>query len=395
MKNVQGSPRRTTAWLAVALAIVPFSGCSKGKDARQQGRPPVPVLAAQAVSMNVPVRLSEIGSVEPYIAVSVVPRVGGQIEKIAFREGQDVHEGDMLFLIDPAPYEAQLAAAQANLARDRAKLANAISDQTRYADLVQKDYVTQQAYDAMVSTAEAARATVDADSADVVSARLNVQYCTIRAPIEGRTGNVLVQQGNVVKANDVPLVTINQITPVYVSFTIPESRLAEVRRYSEGGSLVVTATLPSDSTQAYEGKLTFLNNTVDDQTGTILLKATFPNQDHALWPGQFARVDLVLKEETGVTVVPASAVQPSQQGDFIFVVKPDSTVEMRSVVQGENTDGRVVISKGVEPGETVVTDGQLRLIPGAKVAIKSGLVPPAGPGQDGSTAGGSAGAAHP
>jgi membrane fusion protein, multidrug efflux system len=359
---------------AAAIAIV-AAGCSSEKS--QRGGPPaVPVLAGDALTADVPVIVRTIGTVEPLNSVSVTSRVSGQILRVGFREGQDVQAGAVLFEIDPAQYQAALDQAEANLERDQAKLTSAEADVVRYTDLFKGGYVTQQEYDSVVATGAAAKATVAADRAAVTSARLALDYCTVRAPIAGRTGNLLVKQGNMVAAaSGATLVTINQIAPIYVRFSLPEQRLAEVLRYSQAGALAVEASLPVDSAGVYEGELTFIDNTVDAATGTVLLKATFPNEAHALWPGQFVQVALVLTTLKGVTVIPASAVQTSQQGDYVYVIKPDGTAEQRSVVQGEKMDDTVVILKGVASGEKVVTDGQLRLTPGAKIAIKSSLAP--------------------
>ncbi len=360
--------------LVVAVAIALSAGCGK-ENAERSAPPGVPVMVEDAVTMDVPVRLRAIGTAEAFSTVSITARVTGQLMQVGFSEGQDVSKGDFLFQIDPALYQAALDQAQANLERDRARLASAEADAARFTELAKGGYVTQQEYDQVASTASAAKATVRADEASVQGARLNLDYCAIRAPITGRTGSLLVKQGNLVTATGSPLVTINQLVPIVVSFSIPEQRLSDVRRYLQQGTLAVQVSLPSDSVNVYRGKLTFMNNAVDKQTGMILLKATFPNDERALWPGQFVQVDLILTTLADVTVVPAAAVQSSQQGDYIYVVRPDGTAELRSVVPGTKLDDKVVIVKGVEAGEKVVTDGQLRLTPGAKVAIKSGLVP--------------------
>lgn len=381
MKPLNCTPPGVIAIVALVAATVLGSptGCAR-KKAERMPQPAVPVTAGVAVTKDVPVTLGVIGTVEAFNTVSVTARVSGELLQVSFKEGQDVDKGALLFQIDPAPYQADLDQAQGNLVRDQAKQVEAEADLARYADLVKKDYVTKEDYDAIVATAAAAKATVEADRAAVESARLNLEYCTIRAPIAGRTGNLLVKQGNMITANSSnPLVTINQIVPIYVSFTIPEDQLPDVRRYSQKGPLDVHAHLPSGSTAAYRGKLTFINNAVDERTGTILLKATFSNENRALWPGQFVQVDLVLTKRLGATVIPSAAVQTSQQGDYVYVIKPDDTAELRSVVQGEKLADEVVIEKGVAAGERVVTDGQLRLVPGAKVEIKTGLTP-AGPG---------------
>ena len=364
----------------VAAAVALAAGCTK--KSQRAGPPAVPVIAADAVSMDVPVELTSIGTVEAFNSVAVTARASGQLMRVGLNEGQDVKKGDFLFQIDPAPYQATLDQAQANLERDRARLVSAEADGARYAELIKKGYVTQEEYDGVASTAAAAKATVQADDAAARGARLSLDYCTILAPIAGRTGSLLVKSGNMVTPSiSNPLVTINQMVPIYVRFTIPEQQLPQIRRYAQEGTLAVEASIPSDSTKVVGGKLTFINNTVDRETGTVLLKATFPNENMALWPGQFVQVVLVLTTQASATVVPAAAVQPSQQGDYIYVIKPDSTAELRSVVQGVKLDDKVVILKGVQPGERVVTDGQLRLVPGAKVAVKTGLVPgtPGGP----------------
>jgi|WetSurMetagenome_2_1015567.scaffolds.fasta_scaffold23805_2 membrane fusion protein, multidrug efflux system len=375
MSRIGTSPR-LFALLALLAAATMFSGGCASRKNQRKGPPVAPVMVEEAVSMDVPIRLNAIGTVAAFNTVSVTARVSGQLLQAGFSEGQDVERGDLLFRIDPDPYDAALQQATANLERDKAKLANAEADLARYADLVKKDYVTREEYDSIVSTAAAAKATVRADEAAVQSARLNLEYCTIRAPIAGRTGNLLVKQGNLVSANGLsPLVTINQVVPVYVEFSISEEQLADVRRYALRGTLAVQVYLPSDSAKVYDGKLTFIDNQVDERTGTILLKATFPNGNRALWPGQFVQVGLVLTKQRKAIVVPSAAVQTSQQGDFVYVVRPDSTADMRPVVQGAKFDDKVVIASGVQAGEKVVTDGQLRLLPGAKVTIKSGLVP--------------------
>ena len=321
-------------------------------------------------TLDVPVTVTAIGTVEPYNAVAVKPQVAGQISRVAFKEGQTVRRGDLLVVIDPRPFEAALRQAEAALARDSAKLKSAEAEAQRYADLVRKDYVTQQQFDDTVANAGALKATVQADEAAVDQARLDLAYCSVRSPIDGRTGNLMVQLGNVVKANEATLVTVNQITPVYVAFSVPESQLSDIRRHSAGGAMKVIAS-PTSGGGSYAGQLTLIDNTVDQGTGTILLKGTFPNEDEALWPGTFVNVSLDLTVAKGAVVVPTQAIQHGQTGDFIFVIKPDMTVEMRPVTAGQATDGLTVIEKGVAAGERVVTDGQLRLFPGAKVEIKA------------------------
>ena len=362
-------------FLFFTVAVVSlYSGCGKEKA----GGPTVeavPVMVTNAISMDVPIELREIGRVEAYNTVSVTARVGGQIMQVGFMEGEDVTKGDILFKIDPRPFEAALAQAQANLARDIATLANAEANVVRNESLVKQDYVTKQEYDLVVSTAAEVKATVKADSAIVQNALLNLEYCTIRAPISARTGNLLVKEGNLITANSPsPLVTLNQITPIYVTFTIPEQQLTEVRRRARAGQLTVWAVIPTDTTRVFEGKLTFIDNTVNKETGTIMLKGTFPNKDQTLWPGQYVQVGLVLGNLLNATVVPVAAVQSSQEKNFVYIIAPGDTAQMRPIDEGPAFAGKVVIEKGVAPGERVVTDGQLLLRPGSKVMIKSALV---------------------
>jgi len=328
------------------------------------------VTLGTAVRENVPVQVRAIGAVEPYSTISVKTMVSGQILKVHFVEGQDVRSGELIFEIDPASYKAALALAEATLAKDLALKDNAEKEVRRYAALIEKDLVPRQQYDQMVSAAAALEATVKADAAAVENARVQLGYCYIRSPIDGRTGSILVQEGNVVKANDAALVTINQIQPIRVSFSVPEQRLSEIRRYRSTHSLKVEA-LPQDgSAVTSTGSLSFIGNAVDAATGTIQLKGMFANADRRLWPGQFVNVVLTLTERTGAVVVPSQAVQTGQEGQYVYVARPDRTVEARPVTTGEIFEGRTVVEKGVQAGEEVVTDGQLRLVPGAKVEAR-------------------------
>jgi multidrug efflux system membrane fusion protein len=364
--------RGATLTLTLA-ALVAGAGCSK-KDPRGSGaKEAVPVTVGTAARQDVPVDVQAIGHVDPYSTVSVKARVGGEVTRVGFREGQSVQKGDLLFQIDPRPYETALAQAQAQLERDRAIAKNADEDAKRYADLAQKDYVTKEQYDASLSNAAAALATVKADEAAVENARLQLSYCMVAAPMPGRTGAVLVYAGNQVKGNDdKPLVVLNQIQPVYVSFSVPESSLAEIRRQTHPGQKLKVMAAPSgNATQAQTGELTFLDNAVDPTTGTILLKATFPNRNEAFWPGEFVDVVLTLATEPNAIVVPSQAVQTGQSGQYVYVVKDDLTVESRPITVGRAHGSLAVVAKGLEPGERVVTDGQLRLSPGARVEIKS------------------------
>jgi multidrug efflux system membrane fusion protein len=357
-------------------AIVLLAGCSGGADSKAapKGPPPaVPVTAALAGKKDVPVQLRSIGTAEAYSTVSVKTMVNGQIVKVGFREGQEVRKGDLIFVIDPRPYEAALKSAEANLAKSLALKENAERDVTRYAFLIEKDLVPKQQYDQVMSNAAALAATVAADNAAVENARVQLGYCFIRSPIGGRTGNLLIKEGNVVKANDAALVTIHQVIPIHVTFSVPEQHLAEVRKYRDGGTLRIEAVIPGQEDKPARGTLAFISNAVDNQTGTIQLKGAFANEDRRLWPGQFVNVLLTLTTKPGAILVPTPSVQTGQKGQYVFVVRPDLTVESRPVVTGETSGGDTVIEKGVQAGERVVTDGQLRLVPGARVEIKAGL----------------------
>ena len=365
------SPRSRIFFALAAVAVL--SACSsKGKT--RPAAETVPVLAATVERKTVPVELGAIGHVEALSTVAVKTRVGGEVTQVAFREGQDVRPGDLLFVIDRRPYEAALNEAHARLERDRALAKNADQTAARYAELVKKDFVTAQQYDEMQANAAAARATARADEASVKSAELDLEYCRITAPIAGRTGSLLVNAGNFVKANDDrTLVTINQIRPIYVSFTVPESSLAPIQsRFRAGGKLEVAAS-PSDNASVSEsGQLSFVDNMVDTTTGTIRLKATFPNGSGALWPGQFVNVVLYLSTEPGALVIPAQALQTGQEGQYVFVVKNDMTVEARPVKVARTQGQMAVIARGLQADERVVTDGQMRLAPGSKVEIRQG-----------------------
>lgn len=359
--------------LSSLIVVTLLHGCSPGGTPPSTQAPKgVPVTIGSAVQKKIPIQARAIGTVEAYSTVSVKTMVGGQIVKVGFSEGHDVRRGDLLFEIDPAPYEAALKMAEAARARDIALKENAEKEVRRYASLVEKNLVPRQQYDQFVSSAAALEATVQADTAAVENARVQLAYCFIRSPIDGRTGSLLVQQGNVVKANDATLVTINQVVPIRVSFSIPEQSLADVRKYQAAGTLKVEAMPQDGKADPVPGTLSFIGNAVDAATGTIQLKGTFPNTDRRLWPGQFVNVVLTLTVRSGAVVVPSEAIQTGQQGQYVFVVRPDLTVEARPVTAGETFGGETVIGKGIVAGETVVTDGQLRLVPGTKVEPKKG-----------------------
>jgi multidrug efflux system membrane fusion protein len=330
----------------------------------------VPVTVATAQEKTVPVQLRAIGTVEAYSTVSIKAQVSGEIMSVAFREGQDVAKGDLLFIIDRRPFETALRQAEANLARDQARAENARVQAQRYAKLFEEGVSSREVYDQSRTEANALEAAVRADRAGVETAKLDLQYCTIQAPIDGRTGSLLVHPGNLIKANDTPpLVTINQVSPIFVSFSIPQKFLDQVRGSAEG-KLPVEAWVAGETKSPEAGHVTFVDNAVDETTGTIRLKATFANATRRLWPGQFVDTVLTLGLQPRAIVVPAAAVQVGQAGSYIFVVKQDKTVEMRPVVVARTQSGEAILEKGVAAGEQVVTDGQLNLVPGAKVSVK-------------------------
>jgi multidrug efflux system membrane fusion protein len=363
--------KRIWAIFMIAAALTAIS-CTKKKEKPPEEK--VPVTVAVASVRDVPVQVRAIGSVQPYSNVAVKALVGGNLDRVWFREGQDVHRGQTLFTIDPRPYQADLAQAQANLARDEANLRNAESQASRYSGLVQKDYVTREEYEKFTTAAAAARAVVTADRAAVENSRLQLSYCEIRSPMEGRTGGLMVHPGNIVKANDVtPMVVINQVRPIYVQFSVPEAQLAALRGRLGAGEVPVIASPQAGGAPIATGKLTFVDNAVDTTTGTIVLKGTFDNGTGVLWPGQFVNVAMTLNNLTSAVVVPATAVQTSQKGQYVYVVKQDNTAEMRNVTVVQTVDQQAVIGKGVAGGETVVTDGQLRITPKSHVDVKQSL----------------------
>jgi multidrug efflux system membrane fusion protein len=360
----------------------------KQQQATQAGGPPVvPVTVAKATQESVPTELRLVGSVEASAIVQVKSQIGGELNKVGFTEGQNVAKGDLLFEIDPRPYQEALRQAEANIVRDRAQIAQydatlaRDSAQARFNEL-QKEHlasksqadqsrasadVARETIRATQASIESAKASLESDQAAVDAAKLNLEYCQIRAPLAGRTGNLLVHAGNLVKANDVPLVVIHQLAPAFVNFNVPEQHLSAIRRLNAGRPLAVRVYPRDNPDHASEGRMAVIDNTVDATTGTIHLKATFENRDGTLWPGQFVTAVLTLDTIRNATVVPAEAVQAGQQGQMIYVVKADSTVEPRIVTVGRAFGQKMVIEKGIAPGDNVVTDGQLLLFPGAKV----------------------------
>jgi multidrug efflux system membrane fusion protein len=329
------------------------------------------VTTATVMQKAMPLQISIIGTAEPVSTVSIRAQITGQLNSVNFTEGDEVTKGQQLFALDRRPLEAALEQAQANLARDEAQAANAAAMAKRYQDLADKGIAPREQVDTARAGLAALNATVAADRAALENAKVQLEYATIEAPLSGRTGALMVHEGNLVRANDsTALVVINQIMPIQVAFSLPEARLTELKRYMARGALRVLASPPNDDAPAAVGRISFIDNSVDPQTGTIKVKGTFPNADRRLWPGQYVNVTVELTTEKNATVVSTQAVQAGQQGPFVFVVKPDQTVELRNVVVTRTAAADTVIASGLEPGETVVTDGQIRLVPGSKISVK-------------------------
>jgi membrane fusion protein, multidrug efflux system len=368
------SNRTRAILIAAVLAVFAATGCGT-KVAQTAPILAVPVSVAKASQKTIPIDLTSIGSASAYSTVSVESQVDAVLENVYIKEGQFVNKGDLLFTLDSRPFAATLAQAQANLARDKAQAELDNVQANRYQQLYQAGVAAKEQYDQMKANADAEAAAVRADEAAVESAQVQLGYCKIYSPVSGRTGELQVYPGNIVKANSTPaLIVINQLTPIYVTFSIPEQYLGNVQKFMSKGRLRVEVT-PYGDTQPEVGYLTFVNNAIDTTTGTVTLKGTFANSDHRLWPGQFSTVSLRLAEEENAIVVPSQAVQNGQSGDFIFVVDSNMDAEQRPVKVGRTVGPDTVILSGVKPGETVVTDGQLRLIPGIKVEIKSSVAP--------------------
>jgi multidrug efflux system membrane fusion protein len=390
------------SFLAVlsALCLLTLTACNKQEakaPAAAMGMPVVPVSAARATQESVPTELRVVGTVEASAIVQVKSQIAGELLTVGFTEGQNVTKGQTLFEVDPRPYEEALRQAGANVARDRAQIGQLEAtlardaaqaqynktDADRYAELLRAGVVSKSQSDQAKTSAdvareseratkaglESAKAALESDVAMVATAKLNLSYCKIVAPLSGRTGNLLVHPGNLVKVNDVPLVVIHQVAPIFVNFNVPEQHLAAIRRLGANRKLMVRV-FPQDSPErGSTGTLSVIDNTVDTATGTIHLKATFENSDSVLWPGQFVTAVLTLDTISGATVVPTEAVQAGQQGQYMYVIKPNNTVEMRVVKVGRSVGKRTVIEQGIAPGENVVTDGHLRLFPGAQVTL--------------------------
>ena len=368
------------------LSVLVLAGCTgsdapthgsatSGEVARPQNTAAVPVIVTKVERSTIPVELRAIGTGQAFQTVSVESQVAGIVKEVHYRQGQFVRQGQSLITLDKDPLLATLAQSEAALARDKAQAQLNQVELQRSDKLYKEGIIAQEQYDQALATSTAAQATVRADEAAIRTAKIQLSYCSIYAPISGVTGAQLVYPGATVKANDLPtLVVINQVSPIYVHFSVPQQYLESIKRAMARSRLLVQATPPDDSAPE-KGVLTFVNNAVDIATGTIGLMASFPNTGRHLWPGQFSNVVLDVGEQRNVLVVPSEAVQAGQQGDYVFVVKPDMTVDVRQVNVGHTVNGQMEILRGLSTGETVVTDGQVRLVPGTKVYFTKSLSP--------------------
>jgi len=367
----------------VLVAAILMAGCSKAAAPAATARAAagddaVLVTVAPVVRKAMPLEIRVIGTAEAESTVAVHAQITGAITSVNFNEGDDVADGQVLFTLDHRPLEATLAQVQANLARDLAQATNARTQAGRYQTLATRGLVSGQEMQASATAAAALEATVEADRAALENANVQLEYATIKAPIAGRTGALIVHPGNLVRANDTsPLVVINRIAPINVSFGIPEGQLPAFKRYLAERTLRVEATAPSETVPSM-GQIAFIDNAVDQTTGTIKIKGSFPNADRRLWPGQFVNVVVTLKTDPAAVVAPTAAIQAGQQGDFAFVVKPDQTVDLRSVIVDRTSGADSIVKDGLKPGEIVITDGQLRLVAGSRIKVKSDARQPDG-----------------
>jgi len=361
--------------ILLTISLAALSGCSK-QDAQAAApqRPPAPVVVSTVEQRDVPIQITAIGNVEAYQTVQIRSQVNGQIESIHFKEGDDIRKGQLLYTLDKRPFQAALEQAMGNLKRDEAQAANAKVQAARYTDLEKQGVISREQADLQRTAEGANSAAVYADQAAVQAAKVQLQYTDIYSPLDARAGALMINVGNLVKANDTPyLVQLNQITPIYVTFTVPEARLSEVRQFAAHGLKVLA--YPKGQSSAAEGTLTFIDNGVDPQTGTVKLKATFHNKDKRLWPGEFVNVVLNLSTMNNAVTVPTKAIQSGQQGDYVFVVAQDGTADPRQVATAGTYRNLTLVKSGLKPGETVVVDGQLRVAPKGKVTVQSSLPP--------------------
>lgn len=364
---------RVGALALIAALALGAAACSKEKDkaGEAKAKPAVPVTTAAVVRKTMPVRIEAVGTVEPSTVVAVKAQIDGQITAVRFTDGQAVQRGQMLFELDDRALQAQVRELQAHVQRDRALAENQSAREQRYQDLRRKGFVSDDAYQQVRTDLEAARATLAADEAALAQARVQLSYTRITAAVSGRAGRAQVQIGNLVKANDTTaLTTIHALTPIFVGFPVPEQQLPAIRAAMAKRPLPVAVAPTDGAPPVTDGRLTFIDNTVDARSGTVRLRATFANRDEALWPGQFARVVLTLMEQPDAVVVPAEAVQNGPKGQYVYAVKADGLAELRPVRIDRTEGGEAVVASGLAGGETVVTSGQIRVTPGAKVAVK-------------------------
>ena len=358
-------------FISIPAILAVTISCAPGPKPQRAGARAVPVTVGTVTQQALPVLLTAIGHALPFETVAIKPQVNGQLVEVAFKEGQEVRKGQVLFRIDPRSYQDALNKSRSMLARDQAQAAQAEQDEQRTQSLVDQKLAPQEQLDTAHSNTLSLQAAVKADEAQVESDQLQLTYCTVTSPIEGRTGDLQVDIGNIVQANTSVLITINRLAPIFVSFSLPEQNLSDVKRYMAAGDLKVRATITGEESTPINGTLTFIDNTVDSASGTFALKGTFGNADRRLWPGQYVNVTLTVTTEKDAIVIPTAALQSGQNGQFIFVVKSDRTVEMRPLTVARQVGPLAVISAGVKPGETVVTDGQLLLFPGATADVKT------------------------
>ena len=375
-------------------AVLVISSCGNREQSQAAGgagggRPPAPVVVASVEQRDIPIQVSAIGNVEAYQTVQIRSQVNGQIQKVLFREGEDVHKDQLLFQLDKRPFQADLEKAVGQMKHDQAQAENSRLQAERYSSLEKEGVASHEQADQIRAQAKADASAVEADKAAVDAARVQLQYTDIAAPIDARAGALMINLGNLVKANDTPyLVQLNQVSPIYVSFSVPEVHLDRVRQYFVSGQVKVLAYPKGQSTNAAVGRLTFIDNGVDTTTGTFKLKGTFQNQDRRLWPGGFVDVVLELSMQKKATVVPTKAIQTGQQGEYVYVVRTDSTAESRPVKTAGVYQNLTLVSDGLRTGERVIVDGQLRVAPNAKVIVQ-GTVP--GSHTDAANPGGPAG----
>ena len=392
------------AWRTVAPAVFAAmfalaSGCTK-QQAAPSARPPTTVKVGKVTQKTMPVEVTAVGNVEAISTISIRAQVPGEVQDVHFKEGEFVTKGQVLLTIDPRPYRAALAQAQAALARDKATGVYNRAQAQRYKTLFEQGVVPAEQVDSYTSAADASDAVLNSDEAAIKTAELNLEYCTIESPLDGRTGTIMVKPGNLVKVADVPIVVINQVNPIYVNFAVPQLYWPDIKEHVDRGALHVKVTIPQDPGSPVEGTLTFVDNIVDSTTGTIHLRGTFENPQNRLWPGLYVNVLLTLSEQPNATVVPAQSIVATQEGSYVYVVRANNTVEQRTVVPTRTINGDTVVEKGLQPGETIVTDGQINLVPGAKIEAKNNTAGPtdkaAGlPDQQAGSTGQQTGAANP